>query len=389
MEAVSLLIDHRIHAHNALFEMSIQEYLDLTRTATDKNPYQRKRISSSKTIYALLRGDIIAGCIIPPVVLALRAEITQNIAVNKDSAAELVKAHSGNLLILDGLQRTFTLLDIESSLKDDAVKLQEFYDRPLRVEVYLGLNKIGILYRMLTLNTGQTPMSLRQQIEMLYSDYIDSGVENVEFLREVDGENAAAENQLNFRDTIEGFNSYLERDELPLDRSDLLENIKSLENLSHENASTDLFREYVAAWIAFFHKALEVCAGAQFILEKEAAETAAPWGKTATQVFRRTQAMAGFGAAVGKLKDHEILSGLGAIPNLCAGLRLDGDAESFLAKINADMYWINKSTKKIGSAQRMFFQFYFRDLFNKESDTYLSLDSSLSGAMRKLQSQLL
>jgi hypothetical protein len=38
---------------------------------------------------------------------------------------------------------------------------------------------------MLTLNTGQTPMSLRQQIEMLYFDYLDNaGLPNVKFVRE-------------------------------------------------------------------------------------------------------------------------------------------------------------------------------------------------------------
>lgn len=386
MKVSSLLYDQRIQATNALFDISIGKYLDLTRGCIDKNQYQRKRVASSKSVYALLRDDIVKGCVIPPIVLALTNDVGGK-TVKEDEASQLVSENSGSLIILDGLQRTYTLMDIEQGLEGQ--EKEEFRDKSLRVEVYLGLNKIGILYRMLTLNTGQTPMSLRQQIEMLYSDYIDVGLDGVTFVREVDGAHATAENELNFRETIEGFNAYLERDELPLDRSDLLENIKSLENLSHENASSDLFKDYVLAWQAFYKKAIALCGPVEFAPERESAENLVPWGKTAAQLFRKPQVMTGFGAALGKLKDREKLENLGAVIKLCDGLKLlNQDPLAFIEKVNSKMYWINKNTKKIGNAQRMFFQFYFRDLFNTESDTYLALDASLDGAMHKLESQL-
>jgi hypothetical protein len=386
MKVSSLLYDQRIKATNVLFVMTIGQYLDLTRDCIDKNPYQRKRVASSKSVYALLRDDIVKGCVIPPIVLALTKDVDDKV-IGEPQALQLVSDNPGSLLILDGLQRTYTLSDIEQSLAAEAK--EDFRAKNLRVEVYLGLNKIGILYRMLTLNTGQTPMSLRQQIEMLYSDYIDVGLDGVTFVREVDEAHATAEHELNFRETIEGFNSYLERDELPLDRSDLLENIKSLESLSHENASSDLFKDYVLAWQAFYKKAIALCGSAEFTPEKESAENLAPWGKTAAQVFRKPQVMTGFGAALGKLKDREKLENLGAVLAVCDDLKLSIlDPLAFIEKVNSNMSWINKNTKKIGNAQRMLFQFYFRDLFNKESDTYLALDSSLESAMHKLQSQL-
>lgn len=386
MKVSSLLYDHRIQATNALFVMTIGEYLDLMRGSVDKNPYQRKRVAASKSVYALLRDDIVKGCVIPPIVLAVTNDVN-NREMDEEQALKLVNDNPSSLIILDGLQRTFTLIDIEQSL--DIQGREPFRGKNLRVEVYLGLNKIGILYRMLTLNTGQTPMSLRQQIEMLYSDYIDVGLDGVTFVREVDSAHATAEHELNFRETIEGFNSYLERDELPLDRSDLLENIKSLENLSHENASSDLFKDYVLAWQSFYKKAIALCGTAEFVPEKESAESLAPWGKTAAQIFRKPQVMTGFGAALGKLKDREKLDSLGAVAKMCDDLKLScQDPVAFIEKLNNKMAWINKNTKKIGNAQRMLFQFYFRDLFNNESDTYLSLDSSLDSAIHKLESQL-
>lgn len=367
--------------------MTIGEYLDVARGSMNKNPYQRKRVASSKSVYALLRDDIIKGCVIPPIVLALTNNADEH-AIDEQKALQLVKDNPGSLIILDGLQRTYTLIDIEQDLVEQDKK-NDFRQKELRVEVYLGLNKIGILYRMLTLNTGQTPMSLRQQIEMLYSDYIDVDLDGVTFVREVDETHATAEHELNFRETIEGFNSYLERDELPLDRSDLLENIKSLENLANENASTDLFKDYVMAWQAFYVKAVALCGQTEFTPEKESAENLVPWGKTAAQIFRKPQVMTGFGAALGKLKDYKKLENLAVITTVCDGLKLSNlDSLAFIEKVNGNISWINKNTKKIGNAQRMFFQFYFRDLFNAESDTYLALDSSLDSAMHKLKSQL-
>ena len=79
-----------------------------------------------------------------------------------------------NLIILDGLQRTYTILELIEELKseeDNQEELSKVLSNSIRIEVFLGINKIGILYRMLTLNTGQTPMSIRHQIEILYSDY--------------------------------------------------------------------------------------------------------------------------------------------------------------------------------------------------------------------------
>jgi hypothetical protein len=386
MQAVSLLHDGRIHADNVLFDYSIGEYLDAIRTAVKKNPFQRKRVASSKSIYTLLRQDVVKGCVIPPIVLALTNVESQIESLTLNEAESIVAGQSTHLIILDGLQRTLTLLDLESELNGDAKEM--FRSKPLRVEIYIGLNKIGILYRMLTLNTGQTPMSLRHQIEMLYIDYLDAEIEGVKFVREIDEQRATSQDEINFKEAIEGFNSYLERDELPLDRSDLLENIKSLETLSQENSSVDIFKEYVQAWMAFTAKAYELC-GETLLVAEDIPETNAPWGRTATQVFRKSQAMAGFGAALGKLKDFEKLTSLATIPGLLTNLTLDtASPEEFLLAINKAMVRITANTKKIGNAQRMFFHYYFREMFNPDSDSYLQLNGSVASAIHKLMSQL-
>lgn len=387
MKAESIRYDKRISAHNVLFDFSIGEYLDAVRGVVEKNEFQRKRLSGAKSVYSLLREDLIRDCVIPPIVLALSNIESPAQNLTPDQARDVVQSHSKDLLILDGLQRTYTLLSLERELAPDQLPL--FLSQSLRVEIYIGINRLGILYRMLTLNTGQTPMSLRQQIEMLYSDYLDKGVEGITFVREVDEQYATDPREYNFKDTIEGFNSYLERNELPLERADILENIKGLLSLSQENSSKDVFREFVTAWLSFIDKVMELCHDCQLSTE-DIEEGKAVWGKSVLQAFKRSQALTGFGAAMGKLRDNEVLGSLSELGGLSQNLTLgDGDCKDFLLSINQAVKWLNLNTKKIGNAQRMFFYFFFRELYNRENDSFQDLPRSISAALHKVETQLL
>lgn len=387
MEVKSRIFDHRINSENVLIQTTLGEYLDLISDAMDKNPFQRKRVTSSKTVYSLLREDIRKGCVIPPIVLALSYDIADASLQSHrsdDEIIEIILRQQGGLLILDGLQRTHSFKDVLA--ETEASERDAVRSTPIRIEVYMGLNKIGILYRMLTLNSGQTPMSLRQQIEMLYWEYHDTGVEGLKFIREVDSEHATQSNEYNFKEVIEGFNSYLERNEQPLERTDLLENIRSLEKLSHENNNSDLFKEYVNSLHKFIMKAVDLMGGTS--IAKEDLQGKAMWGKDSKQCFKKTQVFAGFGAAVGKLKDREVISSLEDIEGICENLFFSGEPQDFLLELNSALDWISKNTKKIGNAQRMFFQFYFRELLNSEGDTFSDLRGSIEGALHKTRTQL-
>lgn len=169
MRIISKLEDRRIHSTNLMLEASVGEYLDLVQNSLDNNEYQRRRIRSSNTVYSLLKQDFLEGCILPPVVLALRDELVGPELNDQNIQSEL-QQRASRIVILDGLQRTYSLLDLKQELDGQGPGLTEFLSQTLRVEIYVGINRLGILYRMLTLNTGQSPMSLRQQIEMLYLD---------------------------------------------------------------------------------------------------------------------------------------------------------------------------------------------------------------------------
>lgn len=338
-------------------------------------------------MYSLLRNDILIGCVIPPVVLALNSEAgTANLHEDIDLENH-IRENSDSLVILDGLQRTHTIIDLLSDLRKEAdeQQLRRVEQSKIRVEVYIGLNRLGILYRMLTLNTGQTPMSLRQQIEILYLDYVDTTVSGVELVREAEGRTANKINQFNFKDVVEGFNAYLDRDELPIEKADILENINSLEKLSKENKSTELFEKYLEALSLLITKVSELCDGAE-LSQDYLDKNSSPFGKNATQIFKKPQAMSGLGAALGKLIDFEVIGSVDEAINAISKIKID-NVDEFLEEMNNSLAWLKNNTNKIGNAQRTFFSFYFRDLLNQDADSFIDPTRASKSALRKYQSQ--
>ena len=379
-------MDSRINATNVLVEMNIGEYEELVKDVVQKNEFQRRRVRSSKTIYTLLKEDLLKECVIPPIVLALtNSEI--DLHQGNESFWIMLTGNKDHLVILDGLQRTYTILELLNELrsKKDEANLKKLMDNMIRVEIYVGLNRLGILYRMLTLNTGQTPMSLRQQIEMLYLDYRSTSIDNIDLIRESEGRVANGISQYNFRDVIEGFNAYLDRDELPIDKADVVENIKSLEKLSKENQSTELFDEYLKSLNTYIIKVDRLCEQKE-IGDEYIQLNGNPFGKNAVQIFKNPQAMSGFGAAIGKLIDYSIVSSIDEVITIIEDLVVD-DIDDFLIEINNSLIWLKNNSKKIGNAQRTYFALFFRELFNKDVDGYLNLLNSSKTALRKYQAQ--
>ena len=384
MKAISQIKDGRIDAWNFLLEISIDDYLNLVNDVIDKNDFQRKRVRSSKTVYALLKEDLKLGCIIPPLVIALSNTATTDL--NMENISSYVIENKKDLLILDGLQRTLTIKDLLNESSDDSITLDKVKNHKIRLELYVGINRLSILYRMLTLNTGQTPMTLRQQIEMLYMDYLEQQkISHVSLIRETESRTARKFGEYNFHEIIDGFNAYLDREPSPMVRSDILDNIKSLEKLSKENQNIDLFESYIQAYHKLLQKILDL-SPENVTLPDEYIEKNDVFDKTAYRIFRKPQVMSGFGAALGKLIDFEMIENIDSIISLIDKLKI-GDAHEFLEKINRYLAEIKQKSKKIGTSQREFFLIYFRILFNRETDSYLNLTDTCEVAYQKYASE--
>ena len=379
MQIKSILEDKKVSAKSVLIEISIGDYLDLAKKIYKKNNLQRRRVRSSRTVYSLLKADMLYGCVIPPVVLAY----TKPAGTLEAGLRSAFVDDSDHFVLLDGLQRSLTLMDIEAELSTQPELHSEFVSRPMRCEVYEGINKIGILYRMLTLNTGQTPMSVRHQIEIMYRDYLDVQIEGVTLVREVDARRARQPNFYNFRDMIEGLNSYLERSESPLDRGDILDNISSLENLAKENDRRDVFRDFLTSWNRLISKVTDLdLRHPTDALSDDVAEDSQSkiWGTTGIQIFKRAQAVSGFGAAIGMLRDEDGTTTFNSLD--IDSITLGSSNDDFMLEFNELMNSLTSRAKRIGNAQRLFFRQYFKMLFWAESGAYLNLSRALNEAYR-------
>lgn len=58
---------------------------------------------------------------------------------------------------------------------------------------------------MLTLNTGQTPMSTRHQIEILYKNLVDTDIDGIRLVTETEGKAKPSIHELKFKDAVEAF----------------------------------------------------------------------------------------------------------------------------------------------------------------------------------------
>lgn len=240
---------------------------------------------------------------------------------------------------------------------------------------------------MLTLNTGQTPMSIRHQIEILYSDYLDKSINDITLLRETDSRPIKNIGDYQFRDVIEGFNSYLDRDELGINRNELLENIQNLEKLALENSSSDLFKDYIITYNKFLSKINSF--DEDWAVNKENLNISSVFGKDTLHIFTKSQVLSGFGAAIGKLKDNEVIKDFGTISEDIDKLILSKDNTSFDAVMNillCKLDVIKNKAKKIGLEQRMFFTYFFRELFNPNSDSYLNIKQAIETGFYKYSS---
>ncbi|MEW6526410.1 MAG: hypothetical protein AB1444_07090 [Spirochaetota bacterium] len=397
MNLIHKLYDKKVKAFNLLFEINLNDYLAIADKIFKKNQFQRRRVKSSSTVYSLLKQDLMVGCIIPPIVLALSKQdkkITEE-EINKYAEKELANVIIENiesLIILDGLQRTYTIKDLFSELKSkgDQDTLEKVKKHLIRIEIYFGIDKLGILYRMLTLNTGQTPMSLRHQIEILYSDYLNTNIEGIKLLLEAEDTTPQKFGEYKFKDIIEGFNSYIDRDYLTIDRNDVLENIKTLEKLSKENQDRDLFKDY----LLIYHNLVKILIEKSNKWEynendfKESPLSGQPFGKNAQKIFTKPQVMTGFGSAIGKLVDFNLINYLSDIYELIKNINISNPQET-LNSLILKLDKIRTTAKKIGNDQRMFFHFLFRELFDKKGEAFLNLDKAIEEAfntyLRKTQ----
>lgn len=375
------IYDKRIGAKDTMIDMTIGEYYTLVKDCLNDNEYQRKRVRNSGSIYSLLKQDLIKGCIMPPIVLAYTDKIEDN-----DNIKAILSASTSKLKILDGLQRSYTIREIVYECERGEHKDNENnpLNNPIRVEVYSGINKLGILYRMLTLNTGQTQMTTRHQIEIIYSEYKKRcDVKGVKLLAETDEVTPKVLGEYKFRDIVEGFTSYLQKDYLTLDRMDILDNVRNLERIATVDRNEDLFNDFIQTYHHFVCRYNELYSDDNRFSERmdELNLESSPYGTSVLQLFNKSQSMTGFGNMLATLTDLKILNKISDLDNRIENIKADTATDGFYELIKC-LDKVRGMAKKIGNDQRLYFYQFFKRLFDRNEECYLDIYGSAKEAFR-------
>lgn len=163
--------------------------------------FEEQRKVQRKKFYERLRSDIVAGCIMPPLTLAFVDEgMANNLVLSEVN--EWVSQNISNGYILDGMQRLNTL--------KDAAQVAGFSsENPLFLSVIIAERYDLLLYRMITLNNGQKPMTARHQIEMLTKGMLDTEHLSITIVSEKDTESVKPHGAFRRADISAAYTAFL------------------------------------------------------------------------------------------------------------------------------------------------------------------------------------
>jgi hypothetical protein len=129
------------------------------------NRLQIQRKIQVESFYKRLETDIETGCIMPPLTLAF----VDDADMSGNTLEEFQKYVNDNIsksFVLDGIQRLNTLKRVYD-------KKPLNLSNPIYLNIIICKSRDNILYRMITLNNGQKPMTARHQIEILALNIYD------------------------------------------------------------------------------------------------------------------------------------------------------------------------------------------------------------------------
>ena len=171
--------DDVIKGYVALGEMPYSFAIENLVPLLNKTDFQRKM--QDKKFYEKLERDLLNGCLMPPISIAY---IIKENEINSNSTPDDIKnfiiRNMSKVFVLDGIQRLNTLHNAFENNKNRLLDLNQ----KLYINIIFCKSVDNLLYRMITLNNGQKPMSARHQVEMLVDIAFDFSKYNFKVFNE-------------------------------------------------------------------------------------------------------------------------------------------------------------------------------------------------------------
>lgn len=176
MQVFSIDIDKVINSCFITCKANYSYAIDHVVPLMQKLNMQRKM--QNPKFYERLGNDIIRGCIMPPLTLAFIEVSIDNFKMdNIDFFSQYIHDNINRGFVLDGIQRLNTLKRVSS---------RDGFDPkfPIFFNILICPSYDKLLYRMITLNNGQKPMTARHQIEILLENVYEFDNDNISIICE-------------------------------------------------------------------------------------------------------------------------------------------------------------------------------------------------------------
>lgn len=164
-----------------------------------KTEFQRKL--QDKKFYEKLERDIEKGCIMPPITIAyVNNQITQQSST--EDVVNFFNANYDTSFVLDGIQRLNTLKRVVDSKTIDL-------NKNLYLNIIFCDNIDKLLYRMITLNNGQKPMTPRHQVEVMMANVFNFEQLGINIQTEKERADKIKMNSFNKSDLVQAYLAYM------------------------------------------------------------------------------------------------------------------------------------------------------------------------------------
>lgn len=165
----------------------------------NKTEFQRKL--QDKKFYEKLERDIVDGCIMPSITIAF-VDKTITVDSKKEDIIDFFEKNSDKSFVLDGIQRLNTLSRV-SNFKE--INLE----RKLYLNIVYSDSVDKLLYRMITLNNGQKPMTPRHQVEVMMANVFDFNKLGIQVQTEKERSVKIKMNSFNKSDLVQAYLAYM------------------------------------------------------------------------------------------------------------------------------------------------------------------------------------
>ncbi|SOS48863.1 conserved hypothetical protein [Tenacibaculum dicentrarchi] len=211
-----------------------------------KTEFQRKL--QDKKFYEKLERDIEKGCIMPSITIAYVNDV-----INKKSETKQIldffNKNYNNSFVLDGIQRLNTLSRVDSEKID--------LDKKLYLNIVFSDSVEKLLYRMITLNNGQKPMTPRHQVEVMMANVYDFDNLGIDIQTEKERAQKIKMSSFNKSDLVQAYLAYMANSPMVDNKKIIQDKMDELivsKIISAEPTPTDSTFEMVIKALAKFQK---------------------------------------------------------------------------------------------------------------------------------------